>query len=370
MSALRRNILLNPGPATTSQTVKDAQVVADICPRETEFGDLLQGIRRDLSRVVHGDSTHTTVLFGGSGTAAMEAAMSSLPAPDGKILIIENGSYGARFRQIAEVYDIDVVPLQLAHGDVPDPARVKELLAANGDVKMVFVVHHETSTGVLNPIQELARVAREHGARIVVDAMSSYAGLPIDVNAMGIDAIIASSNKCIQGMAGLSWVILANDLLAMGNPKRRSYYLDVFAQHATFEKTGQMQFTPPVQTCYALRQAIDEYFAETEAGRFQRYAGNMAVLRAGLVKIGFRLYKPDMPQSDILLTVYDPTDTAYSFDALHDALYADGFTIYPGKVGDAGTFRLAVLGDLYEDDIRAFLSALENFANAARINEF
>ena len=368
--SVKRKILLNPGPATTSQGVKDALVVSDICPREKEFGDLIEGICHDLARVVGAEQTHRTVLFGGSGTAAMEAAISSLPPRDGQILIIENGAYGKRFKEIADVYNINTLHYKIPYGEHPDTGEIEKLLQANPGIGHVFLIHHETTTGILNPVSEIAAIAHKYKAELVLDAMSSYAGIPIHLGEMGVDYILSSSNKCIQGMAGLSFVICPLEKLESKSGHRRSYYLDLFAQYEAFRHTRQVQFTPPVQVCYSLRQALDEYFAEGEAGRVGRYRKNFETLYAGLQKIGFRFLLPPEQESGILTAILEPRDENYNFDEMHDYLYERGYTIYPGKGAAKETFRLAILGDLTPTDIESFLAELANYVNQAGIKKF
>lgn len=358
---MKRNILLNPGPATTTRSVKEAQVVPDICPREQEFGDLLDGIRRDLVRIVHGEDQFVTILFGGSGTAAMEAVMSSVVPPGGRVLVVENGAYGTRFVEMAERHRIETVSFRMPYGEPPDLKALDALLSVNQGITHLFVIHHETTTGMLNPVSEIAATAARNGVSVVLDAMSSFAGLPIDLRRLGVDYLISSSNKCIQGMAGLSFVLCRRSLLVASRNHARTYYLDLLEQHLYFEKTRQTRFTPPVQTCYALRRAIDEYFAEGQGGRFARYRANWETLYAGLSNLGFRFLLPRQWESGILVAVREPDHPAYSFEDMHDYLYARGFTIYPGKGAREATFRLSILGDLSTTDVTAFLQALEAY---------
>jgi len=204
---IKRNILLNPGPATTTDDVKNALVVDDICPREKEFGKLLDSIRRDIVKVVNGGDEYISVLFSGSGTAGDEAAICSAVPRGKKILVVDNGAYGTRMVNIAEVYGIDVVKYKITYGDYPDLREIEKLFKSNSDVSHLAVVHHETTTGMLNPIKEISDLSHRYGAQIIVDAMSSYAGVPIDIKDWNIDYLISSSNKCIQGMAGITFVI-------------------------------------------------------------------------------------------------------------------------------------------------------------------
>lgn len=361
MKSISRKILLNPGPATTTQTVKEAMVVEDICPREKEFGKMLDSIKDDLVKVVHGEETHHAVLFTASGTGGLEAAITSAVPKGKKLLVAENGAYGTRMVKIAETFGIEVVRYQIDYGNYPNISHIETLLTNNKDVSHLAVVHHETTTGMLNPVQEICDLAHRFQVEVIVDCMSSYAGIPIDIKKWNAEYFISSSNKCIQGMPGLVFVIFKKDLLEKIKDTKRSFYFNIYNQFNGFEKTGQMQFTPPVQVAYALRTAIDEYFTETEAGRWNRYKENYNTLYNGLASLGFEFLLPDNQQSKILLAIKEPAFPKYSFEAMHDYLYDRGFTIYPGKGAKEATFRLSVLGDLHKKDIEAFLLCLGEY---------
>lgn len=364
---MKRNILLNPGPATTSDTVKQAMVVPDICPREVEFGQLMDSIRKDLVKIVHGGDDYVAVLFTASGTGGVEAALTSAIPIGKKVLIVDNGAYGTRMVKIAKTFHIDVVEYKIPYGDYPVVGDIKKLIDQNPGISHIAMVHHETTTGMLNPVKEISKMAHEMGVEMVVDTVSSYAGMPINVKDYNLEFIVSTSNKCIQGMPGISFVIVKKDALKKLEPNRRSFYLDVLAQHQCFEQTLQTQFTPPVQVVYALRQAIDEYFKETEAGRNKRYRENWKLLYDGVMKIGFKPLLPIEQESQILTAYLEPSDSGYSFEKMHDYLYERGFTIYPGKGAKKDTFRLSILGDLYKDDILNFLKVLEAYVKENKI---
>lgn len=361
MKKVERKILLNPGPATTTDTVKNAMVVEDICPREEEFGKLIESIKNDLVKVVHGEGEYACALFAASGTGGLEAAITSAVPKDKKLLVIENGAYGARMIKLAETFGIEVVKYKIEYGDFPDVDDIEKLLQSEPTICHVAVVHHETTTGILNPIQEICDLAHKYDSQVIVDCMSSYAGIPINAKKWGAEYIVSSSNKCIQGMAGLVFVIFKESLLPQLKEQQRSFYFNIYNQYVGFEKTGQMQFTPPVQVCYALRQAIDEYFEEGEEGRWNRYSNNWEVLVEGLQEMGFTFLLPYNQQSKILLAVLEPESTKYDFDEMHHYLYQRGFTIYPGKGAKKSTFRLSVLGDLHQEDIEEFLMKLKEY---------
>jgi 2-aminoethylphosphonate aminotransferase len=370
MKTVKRNILLNPGPATTTDTVKNALVVPDICPREKEFGVLLDSIRHDLVKVVNGCDEYISVVFAGSGTAAVESAISSVVPKDKKILIIDNGAYGTRMRKIAETYGIEVVNYQIAYGDYPDLGAIDLLLQHNTDISHLAVIHHETTTGMLNPVKEISEIAHRYDVEVIVDAMSSFAGMEIDIKDYNVEYLVSSSNKCIQGMAGMSFVITRRDCLEELGEVKRSFYLDLKSQHDYFEKTRQMQFTPPVQIVYALRQAIDEYLEETGKGRAARLRENFHALYDGVKALGFKTLLPEEQESGLLLAVCDPEDKRYNFEHMHDYLYDRGYTIYPGKGARKSTFRLAVIGDMKKFEVESFLKELKEYLKDANITSF
>jgi 2-aminoethylphosphonate aminotransferase len=353
-----RMILLNPGPANTTETVKRAMTAPDICPREREFGDVLARVREDVTRVVHEGDRYQAVLLSGSGTAGVEAAISSSVPRDGRLLIVENGAYGMRMAQIATAYGIAHDVESFGVGGYPDVERIAGRLRERR-YSQLAIVHHETSTGVLNPVEAVGALCREQGVELIVDAMSSYAGIPIDIERMGADFLVSSSNKCIQGIAGLAFVICRRARLADMQPiTGRSFYLNLAGHHRFFEEQRQLQFTPPVQIVYALQQALAEYFAEGGEARHRRYVANWRTLDGGMRELGFRRLLPEAILSRILTCYIEPDHPGYGFDAMHDRLYQKGFTIYPGKGAAQATFRLANMGDVTPDDMRAFVRAM------------
>jgi 2-aminoethylphosphonate aminotransferase len=367
---VKRNILLTPGPATTTDSVKYAQVVPDICPREKEFQDIMDRIRKDLVKIVHGDDDYTSVLFAGSGTAVMDVCINSVVPLNGKTAIVNNGAYGERMIRIARAYHIPCVEIAFDWGKRPDVERVRDILEKDGDVNCLVMIHHETTTGLLNPIKEIGELAKENNCTFIVDAISSYAGIPIDIKECNVDFMCSTSNKCIQGMAGLAFVICRKDALKKTKDyPTRSFYLNLYQQYEYFEKHGQMQFTPPVQVIYALKQAIIEYFEEGEENRYERYVKNWQTLRAGLKEMGFEFLLKEEEEARLLITVLYPKNPAFDFDKMHDLLYNEGFTIYPGKVGKVGTFRLANLGAIDEKDISDFLKKLREVLHLMGVNQ-
>lgn len=357
--AYERMVLLNPGPANTTQAVKDALVCEDICPRETSFGDVMGNVADKLARIADPSGQSVCVLFGGSGTAGVEAAVASAVPADGKLLVLDNGAYGARMTDIAKAYGMRHDVIVFGVGSRLDVDGVKARLDL-GDITHVAVVHHETTTGMLNPVEKIGALCRSRKIELIVDAMSSFAGIPFSMDSLGADFIVSSSNKCIQGMAGLAFVIGRKERIeSMRHVAGRSLYLSVGDQYRFFRDAHQMRFTPPVQLLYALDRAIDELAAEggVEARR-KRYDACYEVLDRGVQGLGFSRLLPDEDQSRILTAYIEPNDPRYSYDRMHDLLFERGFTIYPGKGAKVGTFRLANMGDITPDDMTRFVAAL------------
>jgi len=358
---VRREVLLNPGPATTTDSVKYAQVCPDICPREKEFGELMEWVCNELSLMAGKPGGVETVIFGGSGTAADEVMISSCVPDGGKLLIVDNGAYGARFAKIAEVYKLDY-EVYKSSGFAPlDCGAVKEKLV-NGKFSHFAIVYHETTTGLLNPAPELCRFCRERGITTIVDAVSAFAAIPIDMDRDGFDFMASTSNKNIQGMAGVAFVFCRVEaLMKTKNYPMRNYYLNLWDQYSYFKKNKQTRFTPPVQSLYALRQAIIETKLEGIENRYARYAACWDELAKAVKRIGLKMLVPEAIQSKLITAVINPPSPKYSFDALHDLAKSNGFTIYPGKLSDADTFRIANIGDIRPHEMAAFTKLLEEY---------
>jgi len=338
-------------------------VVEDICPREKDFGNLVEGIRKDLVRIVHGDEICEAVLFACSGTGAVEACLTSVVEDDKSVLVLNNGAYGKRMQQICDGFGIPHIDYVTDWGMPIDYSAVEKLLTNNKDtISHIAVVHHETTVGILNDLDMVAKVAAKYDTEVIVDAMSSFAGIPIDLRNTAIHYLVSSSNKCIQGMAGLSFVLCNRDsLLRTKDIKPRNFYFNLYQNYSYFSEHHQMQFTPPVQVLYALRQAINEYFLETEHGRAERYAEMYDVLTEGLEKLGFQFLVEKQYHAKILTAVVEPVDSNYSFSEMHHFLFEQGFTIYPGKSTTENTFRLANMGAITTGDMKRFLACLEEY---------
>lgn len=367
LRSIRREVLLNPGPATTTDSVKFSQVCADICPREKEFGEVMQWVSRELSAFVGDRDRIETVLFGGSGTAADEVMISSCVPDSGRLLIIDNGSYGTRFAKIASVYRLNFDTYKSSEYLPIDTEAVKRMLV-EGKYTHLAIVYHETTTGLLNPVPELCRFCHQHGIVTIVDAVSAFAAIPIDMERDCIDFMASTSNKNIQGMAGVAFVFCRkSELEKTAEYPMRSFYLNLWDQYSYFKKTSQTRFTPPVQSLYALRQAIIETKIETIEGRYARYSACWNELVRSVKKIGLKMLVPEQAQSRLITAIIEPDSPDYNFDQLHDFARRHSFTIYPGKLSSANTYRIANIGDIRPEEMARFTVLMEEYFSKIRI---
>ena len=362
---IKRNVLLNPGPATTTDTVKMAQVVPDICPREKEFAGMMKSLRSDLLKVAHAPAEkYTAVLFCGSGTINIDICLNSLLPEGKKVLVVNNGAYSTRAVEVCEYYGLPHIDLKSSVFEQPDLDAVRRTLDENPDVALVYTTHHETGTGVLNPIREIGAMAHEHGAVFVVDTTSSLGMIPFDMEQDNVDFCMASAQKGLMAMTGLSFIIGNEaEIRRSKDYPKRSYYCNLYLQYDFFERTGEMHFTPPVQTIYATMQALKEYFEVGEEAKFARHRRVIDAIHEGLAQMGLReVIRRDI-QSGLVASVQYPDDENWDFERVHDYCYERGFTIYPGKISTTNTFRLCALGTIDAPDIEAFFRVLrEAFA--------
>lgn len=366
---VERKILLNPGPATTTDTVKLAQIVPDICPREREFAEILKQMRKDLVKVVHGDlDKYTSVLFCGSGTINIDICLNSLLPANKKVLVVNNGAYSSRAVEICEYYGLSHINLSSSVYELPDLNRIENVLKENPDIALVYTTHHETGTGLLNPIREIGALAHNHNCTFVVDTTSSLGMIPLDIEKDNIDFCMASAQKGLMAMTGLSFIIGNTELIRKSKDyPKRSYYCNLYLQYEYFEKTGEMHFTPPVQTVYATQQALKEYFEVGEEAKFARHRRVFEAIHAGLDSLGFKDVIKREWQSGLVVSVLYPNDPNWNFEKVHDYCYEHGFTIYPGKISTTNTFRLCALGDIDEKDIEVFFKILNKALDLNKI---
>ncbi len=354
-------LLFTPGPLTTSSTVKQA-MLRDLGSRDAEFVEVVQGIRQELLELagVSQDGGYEAVLMQGSGTFGVEALISSVIPGEGKLLVIINGAYGKRIRDIAQRHGIETVTIEVAENTPVVPQQVSETLAGDSEITHVALVHCETSSGVLNPVQEIGAVVKEFQRTFIVDAMSSFGGMPMDVAESGIDYLAASANKCLEGVPGISFVIANRAKLLANRGTARSVSLDLLAQWEGLENNGQFRFTPPTHVILALHQALIELEEEGGiVGRAKRYAANHATLLRGTRRMGFREYVPAESQSHIITTFMFPEDPKFNFEEFYQRLSARDMVIYPGKLNEVECFRIGNIGALFERDIESLLAAIK-----------
>jgi 2-aminoethylphosphonate-pyruvate transaminase len=358
----REWVLLNPGPANTTASVKQALVMPDLCHREPECFEMMRRCRDMLVTLAGAGRDWAAVLFAGSGTAAVEAAISSAVPDDGGLLVADNGVYGDRIARIARAHGIAAEILKYDIWTPVAPGDVDQALAAHPELSHVAVVHHETTTGILNPVAQIARVAARHGKSVIVDAMSSLFGERLDVTGPGLDFVTASANKCLQGVPGVSFVLARRRVLdALAGRTQRSVYLDLHG-HYRSQESDNTPFTPAVQVLHAMEQALVELQKEGPAARVARYAENARVVREGLTRLGLEILTPEGARGNVLTTFRLPPGVTYP--ALHDAMKRRGYIIYAGQgeIAKYG-FRVANMGTLTPEDmaevVAAFAASLE-----------
>ncbi|WP_321896447.1 2-aminoethylphosphonate--pyruvate transaminase [Paraburkholderia heleia] len=351
-------LLLTPGPLTTSRTVK-AAMIHDWGSRDANFIEINRSVLTRLVRIANGSGDWTSVPMQGSGTFAVEAMLTTLVPADGEVLVLINGAYGKRAKRILDIAGRKTVVHETAEDTPPDLAAVEALLASNPSITHVFAVHCETTSGILNPIAQIGALAARYGKGYLVDSMSAFGALPIDVRAMHIDALAASSNKCIEGVPGLGFVICRIEALKRTQGNATTLVLDLHDQWLNMEKTSQYRFTPPTHVIAAFHQALDEFDAEGGvAGRGGRYRNNCRILLEGMRALGFRPLLAHALQAPIIVTFHMPENPRFVFARFYESLKARGFVIYPGKLTLADSFRIGCIGRIGEKEIRAALAAI------------
>ncbi|HWA95887.1 MAG TPA: 2-aminoethylphosphonate--pyruvate transaminase [Terracidiphilus sp.] len=347
--------LFTPGPLNTTETVK-AAMLCDMGSRDPEFLRVVREIREQLLEIAGVADTFEAVLMQGSGTYVVESVISSAIPRNGKLLALVNGAYGRRIAQIAKIHGIDTVVLELPENRKFTSADVKQKLAETPGVTHVAVVHCETTTGILNAIEEIGQVAADAGAVYFVDAMSSFGAVDIDFAAAKIDFLVSSANKCIEGVPGFGFVLARRARLLELKGRARTLSMDLYAQWAGAVSDGQFRFTPPIQTLLAFHQALKEFKAEGGvASRSERYRSNHEVLMHGMRGLGFQTYlKPD-DVSYIITTFRYLDDPKFTYEAFYERLSDRGFIIYAGKLTDEPCFRIGTIGQLYPKDMEALM---------------
>lgn len=341
-------ILLTPGPLSTSKGVRNA-LLRDWCTWDADYNEeIVQNIRRRLiALATKNEEAYTAVLMQGSGSFSVEATLGSAIPKDGKLLIMQNGAYGQRMVQMAQTLGISHITYDLPETQAPNSQEVTNLLNDNPDISHVALVHCETTTGILNPLVEIAAAVKKADKVFILDAMSSFGGIPFDADELGIDFLISSSNKCIQGVPGFAFVIARQKELEKCKDNARSLCLDLYDQHKEMDKSGKWRYTSPTHIVRAFYQALDELEAEGGiAARYERYKENHRLLIEGMQLLGFNTLLPDALQSPIITSFLYP-DADFDFNSFYKAAKERGFVLYPGKISQADTFRIGNIGEVY-----------------------
>lgn len=353
--------LLTPGPLTTTDTVKQ-QMMFDHCTWDDDYKIITQNIRKRLLELAHvSEDKYTTVLMQGSGTFGVESVLSSILSDNDKLLIAANGAYGERMGKIADRLKLNYVIYNEDYDKVPSAEKIKEILDNDSSITYVSMVHSETTSGILNDIEAVGKVVKSMGRNFIVDAMSSFGGVDIDVEGIGIDFIISSANKCIQGVPGFSYVICNKEKLIASKGNARSLSLDLYDQWETMNKDGKWRFTSPTHTVLAFNKAMEEM--EEEGGipaRSKRYRDNNTLLIEKMKELGFDTYIHNH-QGPIITTFLYPEGANYTFAEMYDYIKDRGYAIYPGKVTTANTFRIGNIGEIYKEDIEKLCDIIKEF---------
>jgi 2-aminoethylphosphonate-pyruvate transaminase len=350
--------LLTPGPLTTSPEVKRA-MLHDYGSRDTHFIAVNRRVRERLLDIVNGGDSHVCVPLQGSGTFVVEAMMGNFVPPDGRVLVLINGAYGKRIARICKYYDRATAILETPEDTPVDLQALDAALAADQDITHVAVVHCETTSGILNPLEAVAEITARRGRRLLIDAMSAFGAIPLDARTVPFDAVVASSNKCLEGVPGMGFCIARREALEAAKGNSPSLSLDLHDQWMSMESNGQWRFTPPTHCIIAFDQALQEFEAEGGvAGRGARYAENCRILVEGMRALRFRTLLPDELQAPIIVTFHKPADTRFDFEAFYDRLRRQGYVIYPGKLTVADSFRIGCIGRMGREQIEGALAAI------------
>lgn len=351
-------VLLNPGPVNVTERVRQALLRPDICHRESEFSEILKEIRQKLLTIFGISQSHTVALLSGSGTTALEAMLSSFAHENKPILVLSNGVYGERIKNILEIHDTPVEVLTSPPGGFPDFGKIEALLKNNPSLHSVAMVHHETSSGMLNPIAAVGALAKKYNKTFLVDAISSLGAEKIDFKKYGVDFCAGTSGKCLHGFPGVSFVILSKEeVRKLKNQKRRTLCLDL-SSTLEWEDKDETPFTPVVQLFYAFNKALDELIEEGLANRIKAYAQKSALLEEGFIDLGLNFLVEKKVRSHVLTALWLPKGISY--ERLHDELKKEGFVIYAGQSELKNKiFRAANLGDVKPQELKRFLFHLK-----------
>ncbi|EON76996.1 2-aminoethylphosphonate:pyruvate aminotransferase [Lunatimonas lonarensis] len=353
-------LLLTPGPLSTSKTVRGA-MTRDWCTWDDDYKQIVQKIREELIGLSGGGENYTAVLMQGSGTFAVESVMWSCLKPDSKILVLSNGAYGKRMGKIVQMIGVPHRVLSWEEGQQPDPGQVEEILQTDPAITHIGMVHSETTTGMLNRYEPHARLAEQYGKIFILDAMSSFGGIPLDITAPTVDLLISSANKCIQGVPGFGFVLARKEVLKSCKGNSKSHSLDLYDQWDAMEQDkGKWRFTSPTHTVRAFLQAISELHEEGGiSARHERYWANHHSLIKGMAAVDVQPFLQEEDRSPIITAFLEPESPDFSFGVLYEKLKAEGFVIYPGKVSHAATFRIGHIGHVFPEDFERLGAALQ-----------
>lgn len=353
-------LLLTPGPLTTSKSVKEV-MVHDWGSRDATFLKINRSVLDSLPQIAHAADDFVTVPVQGSGTFAVEAMLTSFVPPKGKVLLLVNGAYGQRANKILDIARRKSIVHETPEDTPPDLGKVEAILKKSKAITHIFVVHCETTSGIVNPIEEIGLLAKKYEKIYLVDSMSAFGALPLDANKIHADAIAASSNKCIEGVPGLGFVLARKSVIETLKGNATTLVLDLHDQWQNFEKTGQYRFTPPIHVIVSFHQALTEFFEEGgQSGRGDRYKENCKALVDGMRDLGFKTLLPDHLQAPIIITFHMPTNENFVFQTFYDGLKDRGYVIYPGKLTVADSFRIGCIGRLYPKDMRSAVAAVRD----------
>ncbi|MBU3159148.1 2-aminoethylphosphonate--pyruvate transaminase [Clostridium frigoris] len=353
--------LLTPGPLTTTKTVKE-EMLFDRCTWDDEYKAITKKIRFELLEIaVASPKDYTTVLMQGSGSFGVESVLHSTISGKDKLLIISNGAYGERIIKMAKCIGINYISFKLEYDNVFKTCDIKDILDNDIEITHIAMVHSETTTGIINPIEEIAKISKDYGKILIIDAMSSFGGIPINVQNLEIDYLVSSSNKCIQGVPGFCFVICKIERLIKCFGNSKSLCLDLYDQWKSMDKDGQWRFTSPTHVVAAFSKAIDELIEEggVEA-RNDRYKKNNCLLRSKLKNIGFDAYIKEELQSPIITTFLFPSEN-FDFSDFYNYVKERGFVLYPGKLTEVNSFRIGNIGEIYEEDIEKVCNIIEGY---------
>ncbi len=352
--------LLTPGPLTTSPTVKQA-MLHDYGSRDQTFIDTNARMLERLVSIVNGEGTHVSVPLQGSGTFSVEAMIGCFVPADGKLLILINGAYGQRIAKICDYYKREYQIQECAEDQTVDLDELDARLDDDSDISHVVVVYCETTSGILNPLKAVADIVGRQQRSLLIDAMSAFGAMPLDAREITFDAVVASSNKCLEGAPGMGFCIASEAAIEKTKGNSPSLSLDLYDQWQAMNKNRQWRFTPPTHVLLAFDQALNEFDEEGGvAGRGGRYRENCDLLVSGMRELGFKTLLPDELQAPIIITFHMPKNPEFDFDAFYDGLKDQGYVIYPGKLTVADSFRMGCIGRLDQTQMKGALEAVKN----------